>query len=58
MSSEKRVIETAAAPKALGPYSQAVAANGFIFCAGQKFRSIRRAATSSMATLPRKPIRC
>ena len=35
MSSEKRLIETAAAPKALGPYSQAVAANGFIFCAGQ-----------------------
>ena len=35
MTSEKRVIQTESAPKALGPYSQAVAANGFIFCAGQ-----------------------
>lgn len=35
MAKDKRVIQTAEAPKALGPYSQAVAANGFIFCAGQ-----------------------
>jgi 2-iminobutanoate/2-iminopropanoate deaminase len=28
-------IASAAAPRALGPYSQAVLANGFVFCAGQ-----------------------
>lgn len=28
-------INTEKAPKAFGPYSQAVIANGFIFCAGQ-----------------------
>ncbi|MDD5054898.1 MAG: Rid family detoxifying hydrolase [Candidatus Peribacteraceae bacterium] len=28
-------ISTPAAPPALGPYSQAIKANGFIFCAGQ-----------------------
>lgn len=26
---------TDSAPKALGPYSQAIVANGFVFCAGQ-----------------------
>jgi len=31
----KVVIETAAAPKAIGPYSQAVKANGFLFVSGQ-----------------------
>jgi len=31
----KQVIETAAAPKAVGPYSQAVVAGGLVFCAGQ-----------------------
>lgn len=31
----KEVIYTEKAPKALGPYSQAVKANGFIFTAGQ-----------------------
>ncbi len=33
--SELIKIETDAAPKALGPYSQAVAAGDFIFCSGQ-----------------------
>lgn len=28
-------IHTDKAPKAFGPYSQAIVANGFIFCAGQ-----------------------
>ncbi len=28
-------VETAGAPAALGPYSQAIATDGFIFCAGQ-----------------------
>ena len=32
---DKRTVQTADAPKALGPYSQAVVANGFVFCAGQ-----------------------
>jgi len=31
----KEIISTAKGPKALGPYSQAVKANGFIFTAGQ-----------------------
>lgn len=31
----KTVISTASAPEAIGPYSQAVAANGFVFCSGQ-----------------------
>jgi 2-iminobutanoate/2-iminopropanoate deaminase len=30
-----KVISTDNAPKAVGPYSQAVIANGFIFCSGQ-----------------------
>ena len=29
------IISTEKAPQALGPYSQAVRANGFIFCSGQ-----------------------
>lgn len=28
-------IHTEKAPKAFGPYSQAIVANGFVFCAGQ-----------------------
>lgn len=28
-------IQTNKAPKAIGPYSQAVIANGFVFCSGQ-----------------------
>jgi 2-iminobutanoate/2-iminopropanoate deaminase len=32
---EKRAITTAEAPKAVGPYSQAIVANGFVFCSGQ-----------------------
>ncbi len=35
MASDKRAVQTADAPKALGPYSQAIVANGFVFCAGQ-----------------------
>lgn len=31
----KRVVETTDAPKAIGPYSQAIVANGFVFAAGQ-----------------------
>ena len=29
------IISTELAPKALGPYSQAIRAGGFIFCSGQ-----------------------
>ncbi len=29
------IVETDRAPKAIGPYSQAVKAGGFVFCAGQ-----------------------
>lgn len=31
----KKEIKTTAAPKAIGPYSQAIEANGFIFVSGQ-----------------------
>ncbi len=31
----KEVISTSSAPKAIGPYSQAIKVNGFIFTAGQ-----------------------
>lgn len=31
----KKAIQTDQAPKALGPYSQAIVANGFVFCSGQ-----------------------
>jgi 2-iminobutanoate/2-iminopropanoate deaminase len=32
---EKKLISTDKAPTAIGPYSQAVAAGGFLFCSGQ-----------------------
>ena len=31
----KQIIETAGAPQAIGPYSQAVRAGGFVFASGQ-----------------------
>ncbi|MGE3278689.1 MAG: RidA family protein [Candidatus Altimarinota bacterium] len=31
----KTVVSTDRAPKAVGPYSQAIKANGLVFCAGQ-----------------------
>ena len=31
----KKIIRTDAAPAAIGPYSQAVVANGFVFVSGQ-----------------------
>ncbi len=31
----KTIISTKDAPQAVGPYSQAVKANGFVFCSGQ-----------------------
>lgn len=34
-SNGKRAVESPDAPKAIGPYSQAIVANGFIFTAGQ-----------------------
>ncbi len=30
-----QTISTDTAPKAIGPYSQAIVANGFVFCSGQ-----------------------
>jgi 2-iminobutanoate/2-iminopropanoate deaminase len=35
MSNEKRIISSPDAPAAIGPYSQAVKANGFVYTAGQ-----------------------
>ena len=32
---DKEIISTENAPGAIGPYSQAVAAGGFLFCSGQ-----------------------
>jgi 2-iminobutanoate/2-iminopropanoate deaminase len=31
----KKPVQTDKAPKAIGPYSQAIAAGGFLFCSGQ-----------------------
>ncbi|MFQ6069086.1 MAG: RidA family protein [Candidatus Aminicenantales bacterium] len=31
----RKEIKTQRAPKAIGPYSQAIEANGFVFCSGQ-----------------------
>ncbi len=33
--SARRIVATEAAPKAIGPYSQAVVAAGFVHCSGQ-----------------------
>ena len=33
--SEKTVVSTDRAPRAIGPYSQAIVAGGFVFCSGQ-----------------------
>src|SRR5579859_4963217 len=33
--SKKQIVSTDRAPKAIGPYSQAVRANGFVFLSGQ-----------------------
>jgi 2-iminobutanoate/2-iminopropanoate deaminase len=35
VSDVKKVVKTDAAPGALGPYSQAIAAGGVVYCAGQ-----------------------
>ncbi|MBI5515516.1 MAG: RidA family protein [Deltaproteobacteria bacterium] len=35
MSDAPRAVSTALAPRAIGPYSQAVVANGLVFCSGQ-----------------------
>jgi 2-iminobutanoate/2-iminopropanoate deaminase len=35
MTLPRTVIATAGAPKAIGPYSQAVLCGGFVFCSGQ-----------------------
>ena len=35
MATKREVIRADKAPKAVGPYSQAIRAGGFIFCAGQ-----------------------
>ncbi len=32
---EKTIVASADAPQAIGPYSQAVVANGMVFCSGQ-----------------------
>jgi 2-iminobutanoate/2-iminopropanoate deaminase len=33
--SKTRTVQTAHAPAAIGPYSQAIVAGGFVFCSGQ-----------------------
>jgi 2-iminobutanoate/2-iminopropanoate deaminase len=33
--STRSAVQTESAPKAIGPYSQAIVANGFVFCSGQ-----------------------
>ena len=34
-STDKRAVESASAPKAIGPYSQAIVAGNLVFCSGQ-----------------------
>ena len=36
----KKVISTTKAPAAIGPYSQAIEANGFVFASGQIRRQV------------------
>lgn len=31
----RQIVQTENAPRAIGPYSQAIIANGFVFCSGQ-----------------------
>lgn len=38
--SKKKLVETETAPKAIGPYSQAIIANGFVYVSGQIGRSL------------------
>jgi 2-iminobutanoate/2-iminopropanoate deaminase len=35
VANDKKPVQTTAAPKALGPYAQAIVAGGMIYCAGQ-----------------------
>ncbi len=35
MANDKKPVQTDAAPKALGPYAQAIVAGGMVYCAGQ-----------------------
>ena len=35
MAHDKKAVQTGSAPKALGPYSQAIVAGGLVYCAGQ-----------------------
>ncbi|MBS0521166.1 MAG: RidA family protein [Proteobacteria bacterium] len=35
MANDKKAVQTDAAPKALGPYAQAIVAGGMVYCAGQ-----------------------
>jgi 2-iminobutanoate/2-iminopropanoate deaminase len=35
LANDKKPVQTNAAPKALGPYAQAIVAGGMVYCAGQ-----------------------
>ena len=35
MANDKKAVQADSAPKALGPYSQAIVAGGMVYCAGQ-----------------------
>lgn len=35
MAESTQIVQTDNAPQAIGPYSQAVSANGFLYCSGQ-----------------------
>ena len=52
-ASSKKVVQSDAAPKALGPYSQAIVANGLVFCAALLcVNTVRRRADECAAVLP------
>jgi 2-iminobutanoate/2-iminopropanoate deaminase len=51
----KQVIQTAAAPKAIGPYSQAIKAGNFIFVSGQLPLDAKTGAMAYRPSGPEKP---
>jgi enamine deaminase RidA (YjgF/YER057c/UK114 family) len=53
----REVIATNDGPKAIGPYSQAIKANGLVFVSGRS-HSIRQRSNSLPATSLRKPNAC
>jgi enamine deaminase RidA (YjgF/YER057c/UK114 family) len=52
---QKQIVSTQSAPKAIGPYEQAIKVGDFIYASGQ-YRLIRALAISWKETLPFKRV--